>query len=83
MNLAESVQELTSPSFITRGQFWPSGIVVACVCVSVCSCVRVCVSITGCPRDNSPLVQPSITKLGAQVQKTLAKVPIVLGVDQP
>ena len=31
----------------TRGQFWPSGIVVACVCVSVCPCVRVCVSITG------------------------------------
>ena len=25
--------------FITRGQFWPSGIVVACVCVCVCACV--------------------------------------------
>ena len=23
----------------TRGQFWPSGIVVACVCVCVCMCV--------------------------------------------
>ena len=30
--------------FFTRGQFWPSGIVVACVCVSVCSCVRVCIN---------------------------------------
>ena len=32
----------------TRGQFWPSGIVIACVCVCVrvCVCVSVCVSIT-------------------------------------
>ena len=28
----------------TRGQFWPSGIVIGCVCGSVCPCV--CVSIT-------------------------------------
>ena len=28
----------------TRGQFWPSGIVVACVCV--CVCLSICVSIT-------------------------------------
>ena len=26
--------------FFTRGQFWPSGIVVACVCLSVCPSVR-------------------------------------------
>ena len=26
--------------FFTRGQFWPSGIVVGCVCLSVCLCVR-------------------------------------------
>ena len=26
--------------FFTRGQFWPSGIVVACVCVSVSLCVN-------------------------------------------
>ena len=26
----------------TRGQFWPSGIVVACVCLSVCPSIRVC-----------------------------------------
>ena len=30
----------------TRGQFWPSGIVVACVCVCVCLSVCLCVSIT-------------------------------------
>ena len=29
-----------SPIF-TRGQFWPSGIVVACVCLCVCPCVCV------------------------------------------
>ena len=35
---------LKSPSFwfiFTRGQFWPSGIVVACVCVCVCVCLSV------------------------------------------
>ena len=32
--------------FITRGQFWPSGIVITCVCVSVsvCVCVSLCVN---------------------------------------
>ena len=36
------------PLFIifTRGQFWPSGIVVACVCV--CVCVFVCLSVRLC-----------------------------------
>ena len=28
----------------TRGQFWPSGIVIACVCVSVCVSVCVCIN---------------------------------------
>ena len=31
--------------FITRGQLWPSGIVVACVCLCVCVCMCVCVSV--------------------------------------
>ena len=35
----------TGQSIFTRGQFWPSGIVVACVCVYVCVCVSVCPSI--------------------------------------
>ena len=55
-----------------------------CVCVSVCSCVRVCVCQSrACPHDNSPLVQARITKFGTKVQKTLVKVPIVLGDDRP
>ena len=67
----------------TRGQFWPSGVVVACVCVSVCSCVHVCVCQSrACPHDNSPLVQVRITKFGTKVQKTLVKVPIVFGDDR-
>ena len=31
----------------TRGQFWPSGIVVACVCLSVCPSVRLSVCVCG------------------------------------
>ena len=31
----------------TRGQFWPSGIVVACVCLSVCPSVRPSVCVCG------------------------------------
>ena len=55
----------------TRGQFWPLGIVVACVCL----CVRVCT----CPHDNSGPVQAMISKFGPKMQKTLVKVPVVLG----
>ena len=29
-----------SHHFFTRGQFWPSGIVIACVCGSVCVCIN-------------------------------------------
>ena len=62
--------------FITRGQFWPSGIVIACVCV----CVRVCVCQSlACPRDNLGPVQARIAKFGPKMQKTLVKVLIVLG----
>ena len=46
--------------FFTRGQYWPSGIVVACVCPSVRQSVRHQV----CPRDNSSPVQATITKFG-------------------
>ena len=31
-------------SVFTRCQFWPSGIVIACVCVCVCVCVSLCVN---------------------------------------
>ena len=41
-------------SVFTRGQLWPSGIVVACVCLCVCVYVCVCVRQSWvCPRDNS------------------------------
>ena len=41
--------------FVLRSQFWPSGIVVACVCVSVCGCVRPCAA-RSCPHDSSWLI---------------------------
>ena len=63
--------------FFTRGQFWPPGIVVACVCVCLSVCLSVCQSLA-CPRDNSGPVQAGI-KFGPKMQKTLVKVPIVLG----
>ena len=68
----------------TRGRFWPSGIVVACVCVCVCLyvCLSVCQSRV-CPRDNSSPVQARITKFGAQMQNTLVKILIVLWGDRP
>ena len=70
--------------FFTRGQFWPSGIVIACVCVcvSVCVCQSVCQSLA-CPRDNLGPVQARIAKCGPKMQKTLVKVPIVLGGNWP
>ena len=117
----------------TRGQYWPSGIVVACVCL--CVCVRPCVNhefvraITphpfkpgtpnldhrckrpwlrslfvflgdwpwpsrsnltsksqftpfwACPCDNSSPVQTRTTKFGPEVQNTLVKIIIFVGVD--
>ena len=68
----------------TRGQFWPSGIVVACVCLSVC--VSVCVYVhqpRACPRHKSPRVQARTTKFGQKVQNNLVKVPIILGGNWP
>ena len=70
--------------FITRGQFWPSGIVVACVCLSVCVSVCVCVRQPwACPCHKSPRVQARTTKFGQKVQNNLVKVPIVFGGDCP
>ena len=49
--------------FVTRGQFWPSGIVIGCICGSVCQCVFVCVCQSqACPHDNSSLIQAKITR---------------------
>ena len=68
--------------FITRGQFWPLGIVIACVCVSVR--VSVCVyQSLACPHDNSSAVHARITKFGWETQNTLVKMPIIFGGDRP
>ena len=112
----------------TRGQFWPSGIVIACVCVSVRVSVCVCInhllvrtithqpftlespnlgerrktpwlrcilfwddwtcksnftSFWDCPHDNFSLVIVRITKLRPEMHLSMAKKPIVLGVDWP
>ena len=66
----------------TRGQFWPSGIVIACVCGSVCPCVCVYQS-RACPDDNSSPIRARITKFGPEMQNTLVWVPSVFGDDQP
>ena len=58
----------------TQGQFWPLGIVVACVCV--------CQSLA-CLCNNSGPVQARITKFGPKMQNTLVKVSIVLWTDWP
>ena len=68
--------------FITRGQFWPLGIVIACVYGSVCPCVCVYQS-RACPHDNSSPIQAQITKFGPEMQNTLVWVPIVFGDDWP
>ena len=49
----------------TRGQYWPTGIVVACVCVCVCLCVcqSVCQSLV-CQHNSPGPVQARITKFG-------------------
>ena len=65
-------------SFVTRGQFWPPGIVVACVCVCVCVYQSL-----ACPDGNSWPVQARITKFGPEKQNTLVKFPIVLGGNWP
>ena len=57
----------------TQGQFWPSGMVVACVCMPVCLCVRVPVCVyqsRACSHNSSPLVQARITKFETKMQKT-------------
>ena len=73
---------LMHKSVFTRGQFWPSGIVVACVCVCVSVCLSVCQSLA-CLRDNSGPVWARIAKFGPKMQKTLITVPIVFWTDRP
>ena len=60
----------------TRGQFWPSGIAVVWVCVSVYVSVCVCQKRV-CPSDNSSTIQARITIVGPEIQNTLVKIPII------
>ena len=61
----------------TRGQFWPSGIVIALsVYLSVCVYQSL-----ACPHDNLSAVQARITKFETQVKNTLVKIPITLKGD--
>ena len=53
-----------------------------CVCVRMCVCESVCQSLA-CPHDNLGPVQARIAKFGPKMQKTLVKVPIVLGGNWP
>ena len=72
----QNVFVVPSVWIFTRGQFWPPGIVVACVCVCVYQSLA-------CPHDNSSPVQARITKFGPEKQNTLVKIPIVLGGNWP
>ena len=59
-----NIPSYAQSAIFTQGLFWPSGIVIACVCVSVrVSCVCVYQSLA-CPHDNSSAVQARITKFG-------------------
>ena len=61
-------------NIFTRGQFWPLGIVVACICaclVCLSACLSVCPSVClhisvcqllVCPHDSSSLIQARITQ---------------------
>ena len=81
IKITSKVQQLDIPVF-TRGQLWPSGIVIACVCLCVCMCVCVRQS-SVCPDDNLSPAQDTITKIGPEVQNILVKIPIVFGVHWP
>ena len=70
---------INNNDIFTRGQFWPSGIVVACVCV----CLSVCVNqllVRAITRDPFKLGSPNLDR---RCKKTLVKVPIVLGGNWP
>ena len=54
----------------------------ASVCVSVCVCQSVCQSLA-CPHNNLGPIQARIAKFGPKMQKTLVKVPMVLGGNWP
>ena len=64
--------------------FYPRPVLAYGYChrLRLCVCPCVCQSLA-CPRDNSGPVQARIAKFGPKMQKTLVKVPIVLGGNWP
>ena len=62
----------------SKGQFWPQGIVVACIYLSMCAYVH---QPRACPHHNSSPIQARITKYGWEVPNTLVKIPIVFGAN--
>ena len=71
--------------FLSEASF---GLRVLSLPASVCLCLRVfvcpCVyQSRACPHDNSQLVQARVIKCRTKVQKSLVKVPLVLGDDRP
>ena len=56
-----SYSQINLQSHFIQGQFWPSGIVVACVCLSVCVSINheLVVRVNG---DNSSSVEVGIAK---------------------
>ena len=74
------VRPCISTSIFTRGQFWPSGIVICFVCLCVSVSLSVCFHQSrACLCDNLSLVQPRITKFGPEGQNTLFNIAIVRG----
>ena len=78
--------------FSSRSIFYPRPVLAFgyCRCLRLCVCVCVCLSVClsvcqslACPDDNSGPVQARIAKFGPKMQKTLVKVPIVLGGNWP
>ena len=67
---------VSSLGFITQGQYWPSGIIIACVCV----CVRQLFFV----RTITHLTfQLHSSNLDQKIQQILLKVPIVLVLIDP
>ena len=68
-------------SIFTGGQFWPSGIVIACVFVSMCVSVHVCVNHEIFRALTHYKLKLWLAKFGPEVQNTLIKIHIVLWCD--
>ena len=63
----DSISKFNVKSIFTWGLFWPSGIIVACVCLSFSPCVHVCVNLQA---DNPIHIQARTTKFGQKMQNT-------------